>query len=77
MKKSRKINIIIALIIILAAIITPFSLKVEVPIKKICFELSCLNVEIADTPQERAQGLMFRAYLPRTEGMLFIFTNED
>ncbi|MEL6103701.1 MAG: DUF192 domain-containing protein, partial [Pseudomonadota bacterium] len=31
------------------------------------------NVEIADDPQERSQGLMFRETLPRSSGMLFIY----
>ena len=31
------------------------------------------TVEIADTPQERARGLMFRESMPRGAGMLFVF----
>lgn len=31
------------------------------------------NVEVADDPQERSQGLMFRETLPRSSGMLFIY----
>jgi len=31
------------------------------------------TVEIADDPQERGQGLMFRETLPSSAGMLFIF----
>lgn len=31
------------------------------------------RVEIADTPQERAQGLMFREEMPRGAGMLFVY----
>lgn len=31
------------------------------------------SVEIADTPDERAQGLMFRRELPQGHGMLFIY----
>ena len=29
------------------------------------------SVEVADSPDERAQGLMFRDHLPRSAGMLF------
>ncbi len=32
-----------------------------------------LRVEIADNPQSRSRGLMFRNYLPDSVGMLFIF----
>ena len=32
-----------------------------------------LNVEVADTPAARAQGLMYRRHLDENAGMLFIF----
>lgn len=32
-----------------------------------------LQVEVADTPEEHEQGLMFRTSLPKNEGMLFLF----
>jgi uncharacterized membrane protein (UPF0127 family) len=31
------------------------------------------SVELADTPQERSQGLMFRESMPRGAGMLFVY----
>ena len=31
------------------------------------------TIELADTPAERAKGLMFRESLPRSAGMLFLF----
>jgi uncharacterized protein len=31
------------------------------------------TVEVVDTPESRAQGLMFRESLPRSAGMLFIY----
>ena len=34
------------------------------------------TVEIADTEEERARGLMQRASMPRSEGMLFIYPDE-
>ncbi|QGA80229.1 DUF192 domain-containing protein [Candidatus Nanohalobium constans] len=36
-----------------------------------------LDVEIADTPQEREKGLMYREKLPIEQGMLFVFPEED
>lgn len=36
-------------------------------------EIVKFNVEIADTPEEHAKGLMFRENMPPYEGMLFIF----
>jgi hypothetical protein len=35
-----------------------------------------LEVEVADTPAARAQGLMFRRSLPESAGMLFVFETE-
>jgi len=36
-----------------------------------------INVEIADTDEERSKGLMFREFLDEDSGMLFIFDNEN
>ena len=35
-----------------------------------------IPVEVADTPESRARGLMYRNDLPAAAGMLFIFPNE-
>jgi hypothetical protein len=34
------------------------------------------RVEVVDTPESRARGLMFREDLPRMSGMFFVFENE-
>lgn len=36
-------------------------------------KIAQIDIEIADTPAERTQGLMYRRYLPPDAGMLFIF----
>jgi uncharacterized membrane protein (UPF0127 family) len=36
-------------------------------------KIAQIDIEIADTPAERTQGLMDRRYLPPNAGMLFIF----
>ena len=46
-------------------------------IEKVCFNENCFNVEIAETKEERAKGLMFRENLEKNKGMLFIFEKED
>lgn len=33
--------------------------------------------ELAKTPKERSQGLMYREYLEQDSGMLFVFNNQD
>jgi uncharacterized protein len=35
------------------------------------------RVELARTPEEQAQGLMFRESLPSRSGMLFLFSDQD
>ncbi|MCZ7383653.1 MAG: DUF192 domain-containing protein [Candidatus Methanoperedens sp.] len=42
----------------------------------VCFEGSCINAELATTPEERKIGLMNRTSLPENMGMLFIFDKE-
>src|SRR5690554_4328328 len=36
-----------------------------------------LEVEIADSPEERSRGLMYRTYLDPKGGMLFIFSDSE
>ena len=40
---------------------------------KVCFEDNCFDVEIAETSEERSNGLMHRESMEKSEGMLFIF----
>lgn len=34
------------------------------------------TLEVADTPDKQAKGLMFRRELPRSEGMIFVYESE-
>lgn len=43
------------------------------PVSRVCWQEHCFAVELAQTPSERAQGLMNREQLDQNEGMLFIF----
>lgn len=43
----------------------------------VCFDNSCIEVEIAMTQEERTTGLMNRVSLPEERGMLFVFDRED
>jgi uncharacterized protein len=45
--------------------------------KKLKIGSQVLSVEIADTPERSAQGLMFRRDLPEGTGMLFVFPDEQ
>lgn len=55
----------------------PSSLFAQSPIKQVCANDQCFNVEIADTAIKRAHGLQGRKELADDEGMLFIFEAPD
>ena len=38
-----------------------------------CIKDTCFNTRIADTPVSRSKGLMAETFLPKNEGMLFMF----
>ncbi len=44
--------------------------------EKVCFNDNCFYVELAQTKEERENGLMFRTDLAENRGMLFIFDQE-
>ena len=43
----------------------------------VCFQSACVNAELAETMEERSQGLMYRERLEEGEGMLFVFETES
>tara|TARA_E500000331_G_C17256569_1_gene713355 strand:- start:2168 stop:2587 length:420 start_codon:yes stop_codon:yes gene_type:complete len=45
--------------------------------KDIIVNSTPIRVEIADTPELRDRGLMFRKSIPENQGMLFDFFNDD
>ncbi|MBU1045997.1 DUF192 domain-containing protein [Patescibacteria group bacterium] len=44
--------------------------------KEICLGERCFGVEIAETIEQRAKGLMFRQELPENQGMFFVFPEQ-
>jgi len=40
---------------------------------RVCFDERCVNVELAQTDEQRSRGLQFRESLGKNEGMLFSF----
>lgn len=62
------------LILVLIGYIVPLQAETLLDLKIRGFALS---VEIADTPEARTQGLMFRKQLPADRGMLFVFPESD
>ncbi|WP_442753719.1 DUF192 domain-containing protein [Methylocystis sp. JAN1] len=54
--------------------------RAEAPLQRLEFVTSSgpheFHVELADTPGERAKGLMYRKHMPADQGMLFDFHEE-
>jgi len=67
-----KKTFIIAFIFIVAAIVFLTSRKEN----QVCFNKKCFTVELADNPEKRSEGLMFRKSLQPGSGMLFVFESE-
>src|SRR3989344_7461514 len=71
-------NKILAAILILAVLTSVIFIFFNGgPMPEVCFQNSCVNVEVSDSPEERARGLMYRESLGENEGMLFIFEDEE
>ena len=47
--------------------------QMQLPRTKLTAGMHLLDVQVAQTPQERQIGLMFRKEMPQHEGMLFVF----
>jgi uncharacterized protein len=71
MKKKLLILILIGIVILAGILFLLIRRSDSVP--QVCFPNKCVNVEIVDTQEERARGLMFRENLSEDDGMLFIF----
>jgi uncharacterized membrane protein (UPF0127 family) len=72
---------IIFLILLLSAIILFIFIMLNAACdnlkeKKVCFQDNCFIVELAETPEQRYRGLMFREKMDTDKGMLFIFEQE-
>ena len=74
MPKNYRFYIVFLVLLVLSTslIIVVFSMS-----KKVCIAEKCFKVEIADTLEKRAQGLMNRESIDKSKGMLFVFEKED
>jgi uncharacterized membrane protein (UPF0127 family) len=68
----------ILLISVIAVFYTTFSIKRSPNPDKYTLNIQGkeLTVEVADTPQKRKKGLMYRNEMPADEGMIFFFGSE-
>jgi len=62
--------------IILLIIVTMIQDNLKGKQSKVCFKEHCFNVELALTPKERSQGLMFRESLADNQGILLVYEEE-
>lgn len=63
-------------IIFLIVVVAALSIKNNRKSDKVCYKDNCFEVELAVTPQEQQNGLMFRKKLDANRGILFIFQEE-
>lgn len=75
--KKQIVYIVTAIIVVVigAALFSPAYIKMA----RVTFPKQGLTllVEMAETDEQRGQGLMFRPFLPANEGMLFVFEREQ
>ncbi|MFH0941149.1 MAG: DUF192 domain-containing protein [Candidatus Omnitrophota bacterium] len=73
--RSKRAFLLILTIALLSAL--ALYLRIFVFSPSVCVRGRCLKVELAATPDELSEGLMFRKYLSSARGMLFIFSKDD
>ncbi|WP_457796683.1 DUF192 domain-containing protein [Methylocystis sp. S23] len=73
-------GLLTALIVLAAPILAGPGARAEAPLQRLEFVTATgsheFRVEVADTPAERAKGLMYRRHMPADQGMLFVFHEE-
>jgi uncharacterized membrane protein (UPF0127 family) len=74
---ARKIFTALFLCFVLAACSSQKLPVQDLPIERNGQEIAFVKAEIAQTQEERNQGLMYRKKLPDGEGMLFIFERDE
>lgn len=72
MNKKKIILISLAIVLVLIFMLRPK----KTPAIKVCIHNRCFLAEVADTPEKRKKGLMFRQELGEDQGMLFVFKEE-
>jgi uncharacterized protein len=73
--ETKKIFVISFLIILSFSALFVLIRKLE-KTNEVCINENCFQVEIAETPSEKQQGLMFRKSLDEDKGMLFVYEED-
>ncbi len=69
MKGKWQFVIVVGMILLAVFLVLVFTESKQ----EVCIRDQCYDVELAETPEERQQGLMYRDHLARNSGMLFVF----
>lgn len=70
------LGVIAVAILLIALIFINYKTETSGELKEACIGKSCFRINISDSPEERAKGLMFAESMKENEGMLFIFDEE-
>jgi uncharacterized membrane protein (UPF0127 family) len=54
-----------------------FSFAASVPLSLVCIKNACVHVDVVSKPEDMQRGLQGREGLKETQGMLFIFKDDD
>jgi len=76
LNKTQKISISLIVISSLTVWLV-FSPHQKITKPELCIGNHCIDIAIADTPQQQEQWLMYIKYIPENSGMLFVFDKED
>lgn len=77
MKNYHKIVLGLIILLVVSIFIIKKMTKFSSNQTQICHQNQCLQIEIADSLEERTRGLMHRTELADNQGMLFIFDQPD
>ncbi len=72
----QKVLILILVLFLILILILSLGFFQKRKQRQVCFNDHCFDVEMAETPVQRAKGLMFRKKLKNNQGMLFVFKTE-
>jgi uncharacterized protein len=71
--KNATVAIALSLLASCASVVAQDAPQMDLPRAKLSAGVYQITAQVAQTPNQRSTGLMFRKEMPQTEGMLFIF----
>ena len=71
--KNASLAITLSLLASWTSVMAQDAPQMDLPRAKLSLGIHQITAQVAQTPNQRSTGLMFRKEMPQTEGMLFIF----